>query len=271
MTAGELDRNEKEAFMTWRKKLAEYVAFFFFFFDGLLCRSNVPFPVFFAHRIVFCFRLEENENLLLTPFEKNVEVWRQLWRVIERSDLIVQILDARDPLLFRSVDLEKYIDEFKTRKNGRQKKIKVLLLNKADLLTAAQRKHWADYFRAEGIRFAFFSAFQEQLKLDEALKEAKLQQALEDGQEDEQQQFPGLTSDIPNVPNFNQRKAAKNKRRQQLEQLVRSMEPRKRFREFLSELIAAVFISYFTLARFHISFSVLIGWLPLDFSLRFLG
>lgn len=28
--------------------------------------------------------LQENEDLLLTPFEKNLEVWRQLWRVIER-------------------------------------------------------------------------------------------------------------------------------------------------------------------------------------------
>ena len=28
--------------------------------------------------------LQDNEDLLLTPFEKNLEVWRQLWRVIER-------------------------------------------------------------------------------------------------------------------------------------------------------------------------------------------
>lgn len=28
---------------------------------------------------------------MLTPFEKNLEVWRQLWRVLERSDVIVQV------------------------------------------------------------------------------------------------------------------------------------------------------------------------------------
>jgi ribosome biogenesis GTPase A len=28
---------------------------------------------------------------VLTPFEKNLEVWRQLWRVLERSDVIVQV------------------------------------------------------------------------------------------------------------------------------------------------------------------------------------
>uniref|UniRef100_M4ES47 Uncharacterized protein n=1 Tax=Brassica campestris TaxID=3711 RepID=M4ES47_BRACM len=32
-------------------------------------------------------RLEENEKLVLTPFEKNLDIWRQLWRVLERSDL----------------------------------------------------------------------------------------------------------------------------------------------------------------------------------------
>jgi hypothetical protein len=32
-------------------------------------------------------RLEENDKLLLTPFEKNIDIWRQFWRVLERSDL----------------------------------------------------------------------------------------------------------------------------------------------------------------------------------------
>ena len=42
----------------------------------------------------------------MTPFERNIDFWRQLWRVVERSDVVVQILDARDPLFFRSADLE---------------------------------------------------------------------------------------------------------------------------------------------------------------------
>lgn len=29
---------------------------------------------------------------MLTPFEKNLEVWRQLWRVLERSHIVVQVL-----------------------------------------------------------------------------------------------------------------------------------------------------------------------------------
>jgi large subunit GTPase 1 len=120
--------------------------------------------------------MEENDHLLLTPFEKNIEVWRQLWRVLERSDMVVQILDSRDPLLFRSVDLEKYVAEFKTRQPYPQEKVMLLMLNKADLLTVEQRKYWADYFTKEGIRFIFFSAYAEQVLLNEELKEEKAKQ-----------------------------------------------------------------------------------------------
>ncbi|CCJ31529.1 unnamed protein product [Pneumocystis jirovecii] len=100
-TPEELERNEKQAFFDWRRKLAS---------------------------------LQEDHDLLLTPFERNIEVWRQLWRVIEKCHLIVQIVDARNPLLFRSKDLE------------------------PDLMTLKQRKYWADYFKMKGISYTFFSA-----------------------------------------------------------------------------------------------------------------
>lgn len=32
---------------------------------------------------------QNNVNLAITPFEKNVDIWRQLWRVIEKSDLLL--------------------------------------------------------------------------------------------------------------------------------------------------------------------------------------
>uniref|UniRef100_A0A7N0URF8 Uncharacterized protein n=1 Tax=Kalanchoe fedtschenkoi TaxID=63787 RepID=A0A7N0URF8_KALFE len=65
MSADELDANETQSFLVWRRNLAS---------------------------------LEENENLVLTPFEKNLDIWRQLWRVLERSDLLVMVVDARDPV-----------------------------------------------------------------------------------------------------------------------------------------------------------------------------
>lgn len=99
-------------------------------------------------------RLAEGEKLLLTPYERNIQVWRQLWRVIERSHLIVQIVDARNPLTFRCKDLEDYVQEVgvgpsavideetgemvaKQEKKGIRRSL--LLINKSDLLTRSQR------------------------------------------------------------------------------------------------------------------------------------
>lgn len=119
MSASVVNRNEQKAFLDWRRSLA---------------------------------MLQEVNGLLLTPYERNLEVWRQLWRVVERSQLVVQIVDARNPLFFRSVDVDRYVKEVgSTKKN-------LLLINKADLLTYSQRKAWADYFDSEDIDYAFFSA-----------------------------------------------------------------------------------------------------------------
>ncbi|XP_012221126.2 large subunit GTPase 1 homolog [Linepithema humile] len=119
MNAHELQTHEKEAFLEWRRGLA---------------------------------MLQENEGLLLTPYERNLEFWRQLWRVVERSDVIVQIVDARNPLLFRCKDLERYVKEVNP------DKLNMILLNKADFLTDEQREAWAKYFADINIHVAFFSA-----------------------------------------------------------------------------------------------------------------
>ena len=89
------------------------------------------------------YRLQEEENFLLTPFERNLEVWRQLWRVIERSHLVVQIVDARNPLRFRCEDLEIYVRDIEGPEgehgSGTGHRKSLLLINKADLLTHGQR------------------------------------------------------------------------------------------------------------------------------------
>ena len=118
-TPQQLEAMERESLLNWRRGLAE---------------------------------LQENNDLLMTPFERNLEVWRQLWRVIERSDLVVQIVDARNPLQFRSEDLEIYVKEIDPRKKN------LLLVNKADMLTYKQRQAWAEYFEKNNISFRFFSA-----------------------------------------------------------------------------------------------------------------
>jgi len=136
-TPAELDALERESFLNWRRGLAE---------------------------------LQENQDLLMTPFERNLEVWRQLWRVIERSDLVVQIVDARNPLLFRSEDLEAYVKDVDSGKEN------LLLINKADMMTYRQRKAWANYLKGAKISYKFFSA-----SLAKELNEAR--QLEEDGDE----------------------------------------------------------------------------------------
>jgi large subunit GTPase 1 len=96
-----------------------------------------------------CNRLSDVHDLLLTPFERNLEVWRQLWRVLERSHLIVQIVDARNPEGFRCGDLEEYVASLDA--EGRAvgkgaegnleggKRRCLMLINKSDLLTLDQR------------------------------------------------------------------------------------------------------------------------------------
>lgn len=88
-------------------------------------------------------RLQDQDKFLLTPFERNLEVWRQLWRVLERSQLVVQIVDARNPLCFRCEDLESYVQDVEGSEGeagtGKGKRRSMLLINKADLLTSKQR------------------------------------------------------------------------------------------------------------------------------------
>ncbi|KAI0715376.1 P-loop containing nucleoside triphosphate hydrolase protein [Earliella scabrosa] len=147
MTTAQLDRQEKDAFLEWRRGLAE---------------------------------LQDRDKFLLTPFERNIEVWRQLWRVLERSHLVVQIVDARNPLRFRCEDLEAYVQDVEGAEGeagtGRGKRRSLLLINKADLLTAKQRKLWADYFDGQNVKYAFFSAANA-AALQEARREAAAAQA----------------------------------------------------------------------------------------------
>ncbi|XP_063707066.1 large subunit GTPase 1 homolog [Culicoides brevitarsis] len=125
--------------------------------------------------------LQENDGLLLTPYEKNLEFWRQLWRVVERSDVVVQIVDARNPLLFRCVDLEKYVKEVDPNKQC------MLLLNKSDFLNEEQRKCWATYFTEQNVKFAFFSA---------TLADQEMEKIVEESDEDDSEQADDEDSDL---------------------------------------------------------------------------
>ena len=124
---------EKESFLSWRKNLAEEEM--------------------------------KNINRTISPYEKNIEVWKQLWMTVDKSHLLFQIVDGRNPLYYRCPDLEKYIKEVDPNKQS------VLIVNKADLMNNDIRKNWADYFKTNNIKFIFFSAMSELEKIEKGNNE----------------------------------------------------------------------------------------------------
>ncbi|KAG7346964.1 HSR1-like GTP-binding protein [Nitzschia inconspicua] len=151
-TADELHRREKEAFLDWRRGIAQK-----------------------EEEIIFKSSTGSISSLGVTPFEKNIEIWRQLWRVLERCSCIVQIVDARNPLFYLSKDLKAYT----TQELG---KPMLLLINKSDYLSPAQRQAWHDYFSDPDNEWehVFFSAHEEQHRLDEEAAAAAREEELEE-------------------------------------------------------------------------------------------
>jgi len=85
--------------------------------------------------------------------------------VVERSDVVVQIVDARVPLMFRCRDLESYVKEVSPNK------LNTILVNKSDFLTESQRRKWAEYFTEEGMKVLFFSATAEATGIFELIQD----------------------------------------------------------------------------------------------------
>lgn len=145
MEAEELVAAEGEAFLKWRRGLA---------------------------------KMEEQDGFAMTPYERNLDFWRQLWRCVERSDVIVQILDCRDPEFYRSKDLERYVESFEGKRH-------MLVLNKADFLSVEQRRNWSAYLADRGIEAIFFSALRELTKQQSMPLSSSAHAGLESDSEDD--------------------------------------------------------------------------------------
>ncbi|KAJ2821032.1 hypothetical protein FBU31_005034, partial [Coemansia sp. 'formosensis'] len=85
-------------------------------------------------------RLRDMETVSL--YEKNLEVWRQLWRVVEISDVLLMVVDVRHPVLHFPPSLYRYITET----TG---KPLVVVLNKTDLVADATVRAWKLYFKQQ--------------------------------------------------------------------------------------------------------------------------
>lgn len=113
-------KEEVESFVQWRRDLSEL-------------ESRFP-------------------NCVITPYEKNFEVWKQLWHVVERSDVLVQIVDVRDFAFFRCEDLEEYVKSVSPLKQN------FLVLNKSDLMPENLINCISKTLNQKNINHVFFSA-----------------------------------------------------------------------------------------------------------------
>ncbi|KAH6775285.1 GTP-binding family protein [Perilla frutescens var. hirtella] len=89
-----------------------------------------------------------------TMFDKgqSKRIWGELYKVIDSSDVVVQVVDARDPQGTRCYHLEKHLKE-----NCKHKHM-VLLLNKCDLVPAWATKGWLRILSKEYPTLAFHAS-----------------------------------------------------------------------------------------------------------------
>ena len=89
-------------------------------------------------------------------FEKgqSKRIWGELYKVVDSSDVIVQVLDARDPMGTRCKHLEHHLkkDAMKRHKHV------ILLLNKVDLVPAWVTKRWLHALSREYPTLAFHAS-----------------------------------------------------------------------------------------------------------------
>lgn len=94
-----------------------------------------------------------DDNKQLSYCELNLETWRQLWRVLELSDVFLMVVDVRTPTLMFPPSLYNYI-------RGCGKDM-ILVLNKIDLVAPEVTVAWKSYFTEHypNIHIVTFTSF----------------------------------------------------------------------------------------------------------------
>jgi len=102
-------------------------------------------------------QISKNPNLNLLGHETSRKAYyKEFKKVIDNSDVVIEVLDARDPLGCRCLEVEKTILE-----SGPNKKL-ILLLNKIDLVPKENVEAWLKYLRSDYPTVAFKASTQSQ-------------------------------------------------------------------------------------------------------------
>eukprot|EP00761_Pharyngomonas_kirbyi_P003703 gb/GECH01003707.1/.p1 GENE.gb/GECH01003707.1/~~gb/GECH01003707.1/.p1 ORF type:complete len:683 (+),score=208.91 gb/GECH01003707.1/:1-2049(+) len=83
---------------------------------------------------------------------QSTRIWNELHKVIDSSDVVIEVIDARDPMGTRSYYVEKFLKKEKKHKHL------VLLLNKADLVPTWVTARWVQILSKEYPTLAFHSS-----------------------------------------------------------------------------------------------------------------
>jgi ribosome biogenesis GTPase A len=76
--------------------------------------------------------------------------WRNLKSVINRADVVLEVVEARNPLITRSIKAEKIAMSL-----GKQF---IIIINKCDLVPLWVCKEWQNYFKAQNIETFYISS-----------------------------------------------------------------------------------------------------------------
>ncbi|EFQ31918.1 NGP1NT domain-containing protein [Colletotrichum graminicola] len=98
---------------------------------------------------------EEHVTMSIEPiFNKgqSKRIWNELYRVLDSSDVVIHVLDARDPLGTRCRSVEKYLREEAPHKHL------IFVLNKTDLVPTSVAARWVKYFSKDKPTLAMHSS-----------------------------------------------------------------------------------------------------------------
>lgn len=96
------------------------------------------------------YRTETQECIFSKGQSKRL--WNELYKVIDSSDVVIQVLDARDPQGTRSRYIERFLEREKSHKHL------IFLLNKCDLVPTWVTTHWTTLLSAEHPTLAFHAS-----------------------------------------------------------------------------------------------------------------
>ncbi|GAA5925846.1 hypothetical protein JCM3775_005132 [Rhodotorula graminis] len=146
-TKREVEKNEEGIFKKWLETT-----------DDILARAAAP-------------PLHEDGTLAGLPgsptfFERNLNVWRQLWRTTEVSDILCVLIDVRFPLLHYPPSLRTYLRTIKP-----APKPVVLVLTKTDLVPHEVADAWREYFEElegpDGAKVVLMESYREEQRREE--------------------------------------------------------------------------------------------------------